>query len=42
MADDAGYEVEAVSDDEKLTIATGMLMSSPPGQFSDVLTGETC
>lgn len=38
MADDGDYEVEAVSDQEKLAIATHMLMSSPPGQFSDVLT----
>lgn len=40
MADDGDYEVEAVSDEEKLNIATHMLMSSPPGQFVDVLGGK--
>lgn len=40
MADDGDYEVEVVSDEEKLMIATHMLMSSPPGQFADVLRGE--
>lgn len=43
-ADEADYALEPVSDAEKLAIATHMLMSSPPGQFWDVLTGEwaTC
>lgn len=39
-ADDADFAPEAVSDEEKLTIATHMLMSSPPGQFWNVLSGE--
>eukprot|EP00752_Nemacystus_decipiens_P018183 g16313.t1 len=37
-ADEADYAVEPVSDPEKLVIAEHMLMSSPPGQFWDVLT----
>uniref|UniRef100_A0A7S1TQR4 F-actin-capping protein subunit alpha n=1 Tax=Phaeomonas parva TaxID=124430 RepID=A0A7S1TQR4_9STRA len=36
MSDDEGYE--EVSDEEKLQIAQHFLLSSPPGQFSDVLT----
>ena len=39
-ADEADYAVEPVSDPEKLVIAEHMLMSSPPGQFWDVLTGK--
>lgn len=40
-ADEADYyAAEPVSDEEKLTIAEHMLMSSPPGQFCDVLKGE--
>lgn len=39
-ADEADYTVEPVSDPEKLVIAEHMLMSSPPGQFRDVLTGR--
>lgn len=38
-AGEADYAPEPVSDAEKLTIATHMLMSSPPGQFCDVLIG---
>lgn len=34
------YAADPVSDEEKLTIAEHMLMSSPPGQFCDVLKGE--
>ena len=34
------YAADPVSDDEKLAIAKHMLMSSPPGQFWDVLAGE--
>ena len=33
-------EFEEVSDEEKLKIAQHFLLSSPPGQFSDVLQGE--
>lgn len=39
--DDGDYAAEPVSDPEKLAIATHMLMTSPPGQFWDVLTGQT-
>lgn len=35
--DEAEYAAEPVSDAEKLAIASHMLMSSPPGQFWDVL-----
>eukprot|EP00903_Cladosiphon_okamuranus_P015630 g14433.t1 len=37
-SDEADYTVEPVSDPEKLVIAEHMLMSSPPGQFWEVLT----
>eukprot|EP00904_Undaria_pinnatifida_P006350 jgi/Undpi1/2845/HiC_scaffold_14.g06222.m1 len=37
-ADEAEYAAEPVSDGEKVAIATHMLMSSPPGQFWEVLT----
>lgn len=39
-ADEADYTVEPVSDPEKLVIAEHMLMSSPPGQIWEVLTGN--
>ena len=39
-ADEAEYAAEPVSDGEKVAIATHMLMSSPPGQFWEVLTGR--
>lgn len=38
---DAEYEYEEVSDEEKLKIATAFLLQSPPGQFSDVLKGNS-
>lgn len=33
-------EEEIATDEEKLKIAQHFLLSSPPGQFSDVLSGE--
>lgn len=38
-SEEADYAVEPASDPEKLVIAEHMLMSSPPGQFWDVLRG---
>lgn len=38
-SEEVDYAPEPVSDPEKLAIATHMLMTSPPGQFWDVLTG---
>ncbi len=37
MADD---DVEQVTDEEKLQIAQHFLLSSPPGQFHEVLSGH--
>lgn len=36
----AEIQDDVISDEEKLKIAQHFLMSSPPGQFDDVLQGK--